>query len=52
MGRINKGQGTLGMLSKDTALYMRLSRSSDDLDKLLQDFKAHPKRYVHFSVFG
>lgn len=52
MGRINKGQGTLGMLAKDTALYMRLSRSSDDLDKLLQDFKAHPKRYVHFSVFG
>ncbi len=52
MSRINKGQGSLGILTKDTALYMRLSRSSDDLDKLLIDFKAHPKRYVHFSVFG
>jgi phospholipid/cholesterol/gamma-HCH transport system substrate-binding protein len=52
MGRINRGQGSLGLLAKDTALYMRLSRSSEDLDKLMIDFKAHPKRYVHFSVFG
>jgi phospholipid/cholesterol/gamma-HCH transport system substrate-binding protein len=52
MGKINKGQGNAGKLANDTALYNRLSRSSDDLDKLLIDFKAHPKRYVHFSVFG
>lgn len=52
MGRINKGQGTLGMLAKDTALYNRLSGASEQLRQLLEDFRLHPKRYVHFSVFG
>ena len=52
MGRINKGQGNMGMLTKDTALYNRLSRASDQLTQLLQDFRLHPKRYVHFSIFG
>jgi phospholipid/cholesterol/gamma-HCH transport system substrate-binding protein len=52
MGRINKGQGTLGMLAKDTALYSRLSGASDQLRQLLEDFRLHPKRYVHFSIFG
>jgi len=52
MGRINKGQGTLGLLAKDTALYSRLSGASEQLRQLLEDFRLHPKRYVHFSVFG
>jgi len=52
MGKINRGQGNMGKLASDTALYNRLARASDDLDKLMIDFKAHPKRYVHFSVFG
>ncbi len=52
MGRINRGQGNMGMLAKDTALYNHLSRASDQLTQLLTDFRLHPKRYVHFSVFG
>jgi phospholipid/cholesterol/gamma-HCH transport system substrate-binding protein len=52
MGRINRGEGNMGMLSKDTALYNRLSGASDQLKQLLEDFRLHPKRYVHFSVFG
>jgi phospholipid/cholesterol/gamma-HCH transport system substrate-binding protein len=52
MGRIFRGQGNIGKITTDTALYNRLARASDDLDKLMIDFKAHPKRYVHFSVFG
>jgi phospholipid/cholesterol/gamma-HCH transport system substrate-binding protein len=52
MGRISKGEGSMGMLAKDTVLYMRLSRASDQLSQLLEDLRLHPKRYVHFSVFG
>ncbi len=52
MGRINKGEGSMGMLAKDTALYNRLSGASEQLRQLLEDFRLHPKRYVHFSVFG
>jgi phospholipid/cholesterol/gamma-HCH transport system substrate-binding protein len=52
MQKINKGQGTLGLLVKDTTLYMRLSSSTEQLNLLLKDLREHPKRYVHFSVFG
>lgn len=52
MQKINKGQGTLGELVNDTSLYNHLSESSKSLNDLLVDVKAHPKRYVHFSLFG
>ena len=50
--KINKGEGTLGLLLNDKKLYSNLETSSKDLDKLLVDLKEHPSRYVHFSVFG
>lgn len=50
--KINKGEGSIGLLVNDKSLYENLSKSSDSLDKLLEDMKAHPKRYVHFSLFG
>jgi len=52
MEKINKGEGSIGLMVNDKALYENLSKSSEDLDKLLIDMKANPKRYVHFSVFG
>lgn len=52
LAKINQGQGTLGKLAKNDSLYNNLNRSAEDLDKLLQDLKTNPKRYVHFSVFG
>ena len=36
----------------DATLYNRLSQTVADADSLMVDLKAHPKRYVHFSVFG
>lgn len=52
MNKINTGEGTLGLLVNDTALYYNLERSTEQLNKLLLDVKYNPKRYVHFSVFG
>lgn len=50
--KINQGQGTLGKMVNDQQLYDNLSATSHDLDELMKDLKANPKRYVHFSVFG
>ncbi|WP_448698618.1 MlaD family protein [Mucilaginibacter sp. AW1-3] len=52
IGNINKGQGSLGKLLTDDEMYNHLRDASANLDKLLIDLKANPKRYVHFSVFG
>ena len=49
---LNSGEGTAGMLLKDTLLYSRLNDVCNTAISLLEDLKAHPKRYVHFSVFG
>ena len=43
---------TVGQLMNDPQLYESLRAASDNLALLLEDLKAHPKRYVHFSVFG
>ena len=50
--KINKGKGTLGMLVNNDSLYYQLEGSSRNLNLFLQDLKSHPKKYVHFSVFG
>ena len=52
MQKINKGEGSLGMLVNNDSLYKNLSSTAADLDTLLIDLKANPKRYVHFSMFG
>ncbi len=52
VGKINKGEGSMGLLINDKKLYDNLQKSSEDLDKLLIDLKANPKRYVSISVFG
>ncbi len=52
MEKINKGEGSLGMLINNDSLYRHLNMASRDLDRLLVDLREHPKRYVHISVFG
>jgi phospholipid/cholesterol/gamma-HCH transport system substrate-binding protein len=42
----------MGKLMKSDSLYRNLNASTTSLNALLVDFKANPKRYVHFSVFG
>jgi len=50
--KLNSNEGTLGLLMRDATLYKNLTTTVADADSLVRDLKAHPKRYVHFSVFG
>ena len=50
--RLNSTDNNVGLLLNDTTLYGNLSRTTAASAALLEDFKARPKRYVHFSVFG
>ncbi len=52
MSKVERGEGSLGKLMNDDSLYLHLDSSSKNLSLLLEDMKAHPKRYVSFSVFG
>lgn len=52
LAKINGGEGTVGRLMCDEQLYANLTQASANLSALLADLKEHPKRYVHFSLFG
>ncbi len=65
MGRLEKGQGSLGKVVQDETLYNNLNQASvnmnkavqnlnqltDDTRTLITDIKKNPKRYFSFSVF-
>ncbi len=49
---LNSKEGTLGLLMHDPQLYQNLNSTMYNADQLMIDLKEHPKRYVHFSIFG
>lgn len=49
---INTGKGSVGKLLNDDKLYQNFTNASKELEELLRDMKLHPKRFVHFSLFG
>ncbi|MBR1790880.1 MAG: MCE family protein [Bacteroidaceae bacterium] len=50
--QLNSKDNNIGLLLNDTTLYGNLNRTTQGAANLLEDLKANPKRYVHFSVFG
>ena len=49
---LNDKNSSMGKLLNDSTLYNNLTATTASSNDLLVDFKANPKRYVHFSVFG
>ncbi|MEE1092706.1 MAG: MlaD family protein [Prevotella sp.] len=49
---LNSGKGTLGLMMNDPSLYNNLNSTMRSADSLLINLREHPKRYVHFSIFG
>jgi len=46
MEKINKGEGSLGLLINDKELYNNLNKTALDLDVLLKDLHKHPAKYL------
>jgi phospholipid/cholesterol/gamma-HCH transport system substrate-binding protein len=50
--KLNRTDNTVGLFLNDPSLYQNLLSTANNASLLLEDLKAHPKRYVHFSLFG
>ena len=50
--KLNSKDNTIGLLLNDPSLYNNLNATTENASSLLIDLKEHPKRYVHFSLFG
>ena len=50
--KMNSKDNTLGLFLNDRAVYDNLNSTMSHVDSLMIDLKEHPKRYVHFSIFG
>lgn len=50
--KLNSKDGSLGLLLNDKELYYNLNKTMVSADTLLTNLRQHPKRYVHFSLFG
>jgi phospholipid/cholesterol/gamma-HCH transport system substrate-binding protein len=51
LGRIERGEGTLGRLSTDEALYVNLNAAAVSLNALLIDLQENPRKYISISIF-
>jgi len=52
MANLQSGKGSMGKMLNDEALYNNLSKTSKELELLLEDVRLNPTRYVNVSVFG
>jgi phospholipid/cholesterol/gamma-HCH transport system substrate-binding protein len=51
MARVDRGEGTLGKLTKDDELYNNLNAAAVNLNKLAEDVRKQPRKYINLKVF-
>lgn len=51
LARMDAGEGTLGRLSTDSALYDNLNKAAESLVALMEDLQANPSKYINISIF-
>lgn len=51
LGRMDRGEGTLGRLSTDESLYVNLDKAVRELNALMADFRENPTRYINLKIF-
>lgn len=50
-GTVERGEGTLGLLLRDTALYHTLVETNVEVQALLSDIRRNPRRYINLRIF-
>lgn len=50
MNKINRGEGTISALLNDNDLYYNLNQVSENLNRLLVEFRYNPKRFINLSL--
>jgi phospholipid/cholesterol/gamma-HCH transport system substrate-binding protein len=51
LGKVERGEGTLGKLAKDDSLYYNIQNLTEELRELIQDFRKHPRKYIRLKLF-
>lgn len=52
IAKLDNPNGTIGSLMNDKSIYNKLKDAILGAEILIDDLKAHPKRYVNISIFG
>ena len=48
---MNRGEGTLGRLVRDTTMYFELIETNAEVQALLRDMRANPRKYINLTIF-
>ncbi len=51
LGRMERGEGTLGQLSVNDSLYVNLNAAATSTRLLIDDLRTNPGRYINLSIF-
>lgn len=46
-----EGQGSLGLMLRDSAMYWRIVESNAEIQALLKDLRANPRKYINLRIF-
>ena len=49
--QVSRGDGTLGRLVRDTMMYFRVIETNTEVQALLRDMRANPRKYINLTIF-